>query len=188
MRWVGIGEANESLSALDALALYRMLARGKIRSWVMGGWGVDALLGFETRPHHDLDVLVSFDDLGPLQDLLLDQGFSRRLIWDDENHWLDVRGVQSPTAFVEADVQGRELDIHVIQVVPGCPPKPLCDVPWAFDEHSLDGVGIIAGAPVHCVSAETQLQMHTGYELPAHHDRDVERLRLLVTVAPEGRA
>jgi lincosamide nucleotidyltransferase A/C/D/E len=188
MRWVDMGQANESMSARDALVLYLMLKQRNIRSWVMGGWGVDALLGRETRRHHDLDLLVSFDDLELLQDTLPEHGFSRRLIWEDENRWIDVRGVQSPTAFVEADARGRELDIHVIQLVPGCPPKPLCVVPWAFDEHSLDGIGTIAGAPVHCVSAETQLQMHTGYELPSHHERDLERLRRLVTDAPEGRA
>jgi lincosamide nucleotidyltransferase A/C/D/E len=189
MRGVDMRQANESMPARDALGLYLMLTERTIRSWVMGGWGVDALLGRETRPHHDLDLLVSFDDLGPLQDTLLDEGFSRRLIWQDENRWIDVRGVQSPTAFVEADSRGRELDIHVIQLVLGHPPMPLCDVPWIFDAQSLDGMGVIDGTPVHCVSAETQLQMHTGYQLPAHHEQDLETLRDLVAdVTSEGRA
>ena len=49
---------NPALSAQDALALYTMLVARGVASWVMGGWGVDALLGRATRPHHDLDVLV----------------------------------------------------------------------------------------------------------------------------------
>ena len=170
------------------MALCQLLAQRNIANWVMGGWGVDALLGRQTRNHHDLDLLVSFDDLGALQDLLFEQGFSRKLIWDDENRWVDVRGVQSPTAFVEADGRGRELDVHVIQLVPGGAPIPLCDVPWSFDEHSLlNGVGTIAGAPVRCVSTETQLQMHAGYELPPNHQQDVERLRELLGDGPPRR-
>lgn len=35
------------LAALDAVGL---------RTWVAGGWGVDALVGRETRMHRDLDV------------------------------------------------------------------------------------------------------------------------------------
>lgn len=118
-----------------------MLVQRQVRCWVMGGWGVDALLGRETRRHHDLDLLVSFDDLGPLQDLLLEQGFSRRQVWEKENRWVNVRRALSPIAFVEADALGRELDIHVIQRIPGRPPVPLCDVPWDFADHSLEGVG-----------------------------------------------
>ena len=185
---MGTGDLIEHLSAQDALALYRMVAQCSIGSWVMGGWGVDALLGRETRPHHDLDLLVSFDDLGQFQNLLREREFARRLIWEDENRWIDVRGVASPTAYVESDGQGRELDIHVIQLIPGHPPTPLCDVPWIFDQHSLDGVGTISGTPVRCVSAETQVQMHSGYDLPAHHGRDLEELRALVAAAtPESR-
>ena len=75
----------------------------------MGGWGVDALLGRQTRPHHDLDVLVSVDDLGRLRDLLAEHAFTRRLIWEDENRWIDVQGVRFPTAFVESDGRGRDL-------------------------------------------------------------------------------
>jgi lincosamide nucleotidyltransferase A/C/D/E len=185
---VGSDDVNESLSASDALELYRLLASRNVRSWVMGGWGVDALLGRQTRPHHDLDLLVSVDDLGRLQDMLLDHAFALKLIWEGENHWIDVQGTQNPTAFVETDRRGRELDIHVIQLVPGRVPVPLCNVPWIFDDHSLAGVGTIAGAPVQCVSAETQLQMHTGYDLPQHHERDLARLRELVSDAtPEDR-
>jgi hypothetical protein len=124
---------------------------------VAGGWGVDALLGRETRPHHDLDLLVSVDDLGELQDLLADQGFSRKLVWE-ENRWVDVRGAQSPTAFVEVDSLGRELDIHVIQLVQGRPPIALYDLAWEFSDDSLEGV---------------------GYGLPPLHQSDVDQLRLL---------
>jgi lincosamide nucleotidyltransferase A/C/D/E len=166
-----------SLSAHDAVALYTAFAEGGIRCWVMGGWGVDALLGVETRPHHDLDLLVAVEDLADFLDLLADRGFSQKLIWQAENRWIDVRGGQRPTAFVQMDDAGREVDVHVVDFPDAGPPIALCEVPWLFDHHSLMAVGLIAGTQVRCVSAETQLQMHSGYDLPPQHERDVERLR-----------
>lgn len=175
---VETGDESTSLSAQEALSLYAMLVQRHIRCWVAGGWGVDALLGRETRPHHDLDLLVSLDDLGELQDLLAEQGFSRKLVWE-ENRWVDVRGAQTPTAFVEVDSLGRELDIHVIQLVQGGPPIALYDRAWEFPDDSLEGVGTISGVTVTCISTITQLQAHTGYDPPPLHQSDVDQLRLL---------
>jgi lincosamide nucleotidyltransferase A/C/D/E len=50
----------------------------------MGGWGVDALLGRQTRPHKDLDVLVPVDDLADLERVLGRHDFTRTLIWEEE--------------------------------------------------------------------------------------------------------
>lgn len=41
-----------------------------------GGWGVDALLGEQTRPHNDLDLVVSLDGIPALRDVLGEQGFA----------------------------------------------------------------------------------------------------------------
>ncbi len=37
--------------------LERLAVRG-IEVWVDGGWGVDALLGEQTRSHDDLDLVI----------------------------------------------------------------------------------------------------------------------------------
>ena len=167
--------AGPSLSAHDALALYGSIAERGIGCWVMGGWGVDALLGADSRPHHDLDVLVSLTDLGDLLDLLAERGFVETLVWE-ESRWVDVHGLPCPTAFVQVDPAGRARDVHGIELHDDGLPAPLCDVPWLFDDESLSAVGVIDGTEVRCVSAETQLQMHTGYDLPPEHRRDAERL------------
>jgi hypothetical protein len=60
------------LSAHEAVARCRLLEQHCIRFWVMGGWGVDALLHRETRPHKDLDILLVLGDL-PLLWKLLDE-------------------------------------------------------------------------------------------------------------------
>jgi len=34
-----------------------------IRVWIDGGWGVDALLAEQTRPHEDLDIVIPEGDV-----------------------------------------------------------------------------------------------------------------------------
>jgi lincosamide nucleotidyltransferase A/C/D/E len=37
-----------------------------INIWIDGGWGVDALLGAQTRPHKDLDIAIEERDVAGL--------------------------------------------------------------------------------------------------------------------------
>ncbi|MFN8194707.1 MAG: hypothetical protein U0R80_10550 [Nocardioidaceae bacterium] len=168
-----------NLDAEAAVGLYELLRERGIRCWVMGGWGVDALVEEQTREHHDLDVLVLADDLPVLASLFADHGFEIRHMWPAENRPIDIAGTLWPTAFVAATEAGVELDVHVIRLVAGVA-MPVCLVPWVFDEHSLEGTGVIAGRHVQCVSARTQVAMHQGYELPDSHRRDLELLAPLV--------
>ena len=168
------------LTAGDAAALYSLLRRGGIRCWVMGGWGVDALLGRVTRAHKDLDILVLRGDLAVLHRFLEQHGFERKRLWETENRWAQESGLTWPTAFLAADPEGRELDIHVIETGPAAEVTVLCNVPWHLGAGSLDGRGTIAGTPVECVSARTQIRMHEGYPLPPAHVRDLDLLRDLL--------
>jgi lincosamide nucleotidyltransferase A/C/D/E len=162
------------LSSDDAVALCTLLERHSIRFWVMGGWGVDALLHRQTRPHKDLDVLVLLDDLPALWSLLAAHGFTLHYVWE-ENRWIDGESGRLPTAFVAADTQGRELDVHVIELGPNGAIVQHYDNPWLFPS-AITGQGSIAGVAVTCVSKETQLAMHTGYTLPDGQLRDLELL------------
>jgi lincosamide nucleotidyltransferase A/C/D/E len=49
--------------------LDRLAARG-IEVSVDGGWGVDALLGEQTRAHDDLDLVITRGDCSAAQDAL----------------------------------------------------------------------------------------------------------------------
>jgi lincosamide nucleotidyltransferase A/C/D/E len=167
-----------NLSAQAAADLYEALRDRGVRCWVMGGWGVDALVGSQTREHHDLDVLVLGDDLTALAEVFDDEGFLIQHVWEEENRWLDVDGTRWPTAFVAANSQGVELDVHLIELR-GSAVRPLCNVPWPLEADSLEGRGVISGRPVDCVSARTQLAMHRGYELPEAHQCDVDQLTRL---------
>jgi lincosamide nucleotidyltransferase A/C/D/E len=163
------------LSAEDAAALCGHLEEQSIRFWVMGGWGVDALLHRQTRPHKDLDILVLLGDLPKLRKLLDAHGFSLKRIWQ-ESRRLDEEAGHWPTAFVVADPQGREIDVHLIEIGPDGHIVQDYEDPWPLPD-SIAGQGIIAGRTVPCVSLETQLAMHTGYSLPDGQLRDLELLR-----------
>ncbi len=163
------------LSAHDAVAICKLLDQRGIRFWVMGGWGVDALLHRETRPHKDLDLLVALDDLPILWKALDERGFTLQYVWE-ENRWVEGEPDRWPTAFVMADAQGRELDTHVIDFGPDRGILQLYSNPWPFPE-AIAEQGSIAGVAVPCVSRETQLAMHTGYALPDGQLEDLKRLQ-----------
>lgn len=166
--------------ASDVISLYRSFAAAGAPVWVMGGWGVDALLGRQTRPHHDLDVLVDVRDLERLRRCLIGLGFTLRYTWDDEVMWVREdtwsSPLEQPTAFVYGHADGREVDVHVVRASPNGSVETLWKVPYAFTAEGLSGTGIVDGHEVRCLSREMQRQAHSGYELPAHHLQD---LRLL---------
>ncbi len=162
-----------------------LLARG-VQIWVDGGWGIDALVGRQTRPHKDLDAIVAFENLRDLTRFLSRRGFALEVIWP-ENRWAPcpeppaLIGRESPdvevaTAFVLKDVSGRELDFHIVRFDEHGNGLPAWNSDFVFPAEAFAGLGIVGGTSVRCLSAETQMATHTGYAL---QEGDVQDLRLL---------
>lgn len=168
------------MDAAAVAALYRELENAGIRIWLMGGWGVDALLGRETREHHDLDLLVEAADLERLRLELAERGFRFAYIWWEEVWWVRDGAwrspLEEPTAFVYRNAAGREIDVHTVRTTADGEVELLWNAPYAFTHEGLAGTGTVGGHPVRCLSVELQRRAHTGYELPAHHARDLELL------------
>jgi lincosamide nucleotidyltransferase A/C/D/E len=169
------------LSATQAVELCESLEAAGVRYWVIGGWGVDALLGRETRPHKDLDILAMRDDLAKLRGMLESQRLTVTKVWK-ESRWIEDLGEPWPTAFVADDSVGRAVDVHLISVLPDGTFVQHYDNPWPFPEP-FNAAGIIAGRTVPCVSVDAQLKMHVGYTLPGEQLIDLELLRGHVTFA-----
>ncbi len=175
------------MRAEEAVELYTLLVERGVRVWVDGGWGIDALLGEETRPHKDLDTLVAFDDLGTPADVLAGRGFTLKEIWE-ENRWVaypvrlpliggeQLGGSAVATAFVLRDAASRELDVHALTLDRRGQGLPAWNADVIYPAEALMGRGVIAGTAVRCLSSQMQMATHTGYALQAkdHHD-----LRLL---------
>jgi lincosamide nucleotidyltransferase A/C/D/E len=127
-----------------------------IKIWINGGWGVDALLGHQTRHHKDLDIAIQQKDIAQLCDLLAKTGYKKireHSIWN----------------FVLADDQGHEIDVHSFvyddngNVVEGI----------AYPAYSLTGNGLIDGYSVSCIAPEYVVQFRSGYELKEKDFQDV---------------
>lgn len=166
----------QTMSSGDAAGLWTSLRRGGVRCWIMGGWGVDALLSRTSREHHDLDLLVHVDDLPVLNRWLDANGFRRLYDWE-ESRSVEVQGRDWSTAFVAGHEDGREVDIHAVDVLDGGRCVIATDDPWSLPDDTLDGTGSIDSTQVRCVSSEAQFAMHTGYVQPAHHLEDLAALR-----------
>src|ERR1700734_3421668 len=91
--------------SVDVVSLYTELENLGITIWIDGGWGVDALLGEQTRPHQDLDIAVQQKDVLHLRQFLKAQGY-KDIKLEEARAW----------NFVLGDENGREIDFHVIVI------------------------------------------------------------------------
>jgi lincosamide nucleotidyltransferase A/C/D/E len=151
----------------DAGEILRLLKSRGIEVWVGRGWGVDALLGKQSRPHDDLDLAMRHGDLGRLNEALGAAGFRR------------VEGGR-PFNFVMSDSRGREVDVHtVIFDAAGnglYGPQAEGGSGEMWPAASFEGKGMINGESVQCMTAEYQVASHTGYDLGEADFHDVYAL------------
>ena len=163
--------------AKDAICIYQRPSDNGIQVWLSGGWGIDALLGEQSRPHKDLDVFVLLDDVVRIRELLGRDGYALKELWS-ENRWaIDAHGVETATAFVLQDSEGREFDAHAMRLDDQGNGVAAWEAEgFILRRQDLAGEGTISGIAVRCLSPEMQMLCHTGYELPDEQLRDLERL------------
>lgn len=167
------------VSAEDVIRIYQRLANEGIRIWLTGGWGIDALLGEQTRPHKDLDALLLLDDVVRMCAILGQDGYRLKELWSENQSVVDGKGIVVATAFVLQDAEGREFDAHALRLNDrgnGIPAWKV-DERFIFTQEDLAGEGRIAGYPVRCITAQMQVTCHLGYELPDNQLLDLEMLK-----------
>ena len=145
-------DAAEVLRVLDALD------GAGVRAGVTGGWGIDALLRRQTRPHGDVDLGVPSDATETSIEALSLLGYA-------------MTADERPARLVLEGPQGK-VDLHPIVIQPSG-----AGVQTGFDGQtfeyapgSLEADGEIGGRPVRCGTPELQVTFHRGYE-PREHDR-----------------
>ena len=149
------------MTALDVIKIVQLFKQNHLDLYIDGGWGVDALLGKQTRPHEDLDIAVEHKDVPQIRALLEARGYSE-VPRDDS--W--------ECNFVLGDDQGHLIDIHSYTF--DAAGKIVFGVAYPFD--SLAGTGIINDYPVKCISVEWMVKFHTGYKLDENDYHDVKVL------------
>jgi lincosamide nucleotidyltransferase A/C/D/E len=140
----------ELLDELDAAA---------VPWWIAGGWGIDSLVGRQTRDHRDLDLLYPIEHDVQLRRVLTDRGYN------PETDWWPVRVEFAGPSYV---------DIHPLRfAADGSAVQAGLDGTEFSYPASAFALGQIGGRVVSCLSVAQQRLFHSGYEL-----RDVDRLDL----------
>jgi pimeloyl-ACP methyl ester carboxylesterase len=174
----GSAKEGKMVRAEDVIFVYQRLSAEHIPVWLTGGWGIDALLGAQTRPHKDLDLIMLLDDVVRMREVLARDGYQLQELWP-ENSWVqDKFGAETPTAFVLQDSAGRQIDAHAMRIDDEGKGIPA----WNNEEglffrmDDLAGDGAIAGVPVRCITPAMQVLCHNGYDIPNFQLRDMQLL------------
>jgi lincosamide nucleotidyltransferase A/C/D/E len=159
------------MTGADVIEVLDWLEAVGVRTWVDGGWGIDALVGDETRRHADLDLALDRDDLEAARQGLEGHGF-----YHDSSSRPGL-----PARLVMRDGRGREVDLHPLTfdaAGDGWQQLSASGMAWGrYPASDLRATGAIGGRAVRCLSAELQLRFRLGYEWS---DRDVHDVRLLI--------
>lgn len=163
----------------DVLEVLDRLRSARVRFWVDGGWGVDALVGEQTRDHDDLDLVVDREECETAVSVLRPLGFA--------HDPYEQPGL--PARLVLRDPRGRRVDLHPIVVDNhGNGWQPLPGDAWgAYPAEGLEGTGEIEGRAVPCITAALQVRHHLGYAWDEHDRHDMELLaeRFGVALPPQ---
>ena len=139
------------MTAQDAVGLIQLLNRNQIEVIVDGGWGVDALLGKQTRTHADLDVAVEHKDVPKIRDLMEAGGGTRS---HGETHGNATLSWATITDIYSISIPARSMR-----------PEIIFFVKYPYPEDRLN-----RWFPVKCITPEWMVKFHSGYKL------DEERL------------
>ncbi|MBO0720808.1 MAG: nucleotidyltransferase family protein [Blastocatellia bacterium] len=149
------------MTASDVIEIAQLLEQNRIDIWIDGGWGVDALLGEQTRSHRDLDIAVQHSDVPLLRALLAAKGFK------------DMPRVDTKDCnFVLEDDMGHQIDVHSYTFDTAGNHVYGIEYPAS----SLSGSGSVNGYPVRCISPDWMVKFHSGYEVDEDDYRDVRAL------------
>jgi lincosamide nucleotidyltransferase A/C/D/E len=149
------------MTAKDVIDIVKLLNQNDIVVVIDGGWGVDALLGRQTRTHADLDVAVEHKDVPKIREMMGEKGY-HEVPWGDT--W--------ECNFVLGDDQGHLFDIHSCTFDETG--NNIFGVKYQYD--SWKGSGLINGFPVRCIAPDWMVKFHSGYKLDDNDYHDVKLL------------
>jgi lincosamide nucleotidyltransferase A/C/D/E len=148
-----------TMTASDVVRVFDRLDAAGVDAWADGGWGVDALLGEQTRPHDDLDLILRVDDVPAMREALGREGFAL------------VEGA-TDSNFVLRDPAARAIDVHPVRFDDrGQGAYRMANgEDWIFPPDGFEGRGRIDGREVLCLTADVQMLCHAQGYLPDEVD------------------
>jgi lincosamide nucleotidyltransferase A/C/D/E len=153
------------MTSTDVVQVLKLLREAGVVVWLDGGWGVDALVHEQTRPHKDLDLVVSDVQAALTREVLSEAGYEH----DRGPDW----------NFVLRDPRGREVDVHTATFDDrgGGHLATEAGEGFSHDADAFAATGSVGGHPVRCLSPEAQMINHSHGYTPG--DTDVHDMRLL---------
>jgi lincosamide nucleotidyltransferase A/C/D/E len=154
------------MTATELVELLGWVRDAGVDVWLDGGWGIEALLETQTRPHKDVDLIVAFRDADRLTKLL-------------EQHGYRLKGGGRAENFVLVDDSGREVDVHVVEFdAEGNGNYRMENGElWVFPAHGFTGRGRVGSFEVSCLTPEVAVECHaSGYEPQEKDFADMEHL------------
>lgn len=154
------------MPASALIGLLQLFKDAAIDVWLDGGWGVDALLETQTRPHRDVDLILRVADVPKLLEILEPRGFA-------------IREGAPPNSFVLANRSGLEVDVHAVVFDDDGNGvyRMQNGEDWIFPADGFSGRGVVDGVTVCCLSPAVQVLCHAhGYEPTEADFRDMELL------------
>ena len=154
------------MTSASLVDLLDFIENAGIECWLDGGWGVDALLKRQTRPHKDVDLVVRVSDVSRLVELLKPRRFKL------------VSG-SLPNSFVLADGRGLEIDIHAVEFDSrgNGVYRMESGKDWTYPAEGFFGSGSIEDREVNCLTPQVQVLCHAEGYRPT--DRDLQDMRFL---------
>jgi lincosamide nucleotidyltransferase A/C/D/E len=149
------------LKLIGVLEILKWFAENGVAVWIDGGWGVDALLGKQTREHNDIDILI-------------EGGNAARFIRELERSGYREKQMDYTTPSHRVWIQGENIvDVHLLEF--DADGNALYEGE-SYPARMLGGHGEIGGIDVLCPTPEAQLLFHQGYEWDEQDEHDVRLL------------
>ena len=139
----------------DVKQILQLAIDAEIKVFLDGGWGVDALLGHQSRVHNDIDIFVEKKDYQNFIEIMKANDFYEiKMEYTTLNHtvWEDLHCFEY-TGEGEILYEGDN-----------------------FPVETFSGKGKIEEIEVSCIEPYSQVMFHLGYEFDENDVHDVKLL------------
>jgi len=148
--------------------------------WLAGGWGVDALLGRQTRPHRDLDIIIDeFESNEPRARHALEAIGFRHVKFDMGGIWMPLRSTLDDDSGHKVELVG--IDWTRLMSAIGSGARDGGTVAESDDRvGEVFTEGTVNGRKIPCLSAQVQRLFHTGFHLEPGGRHNVDLLDTVI--------
>lgn len=153
---------DKMVNITDVKQILQFAIDAEIKVFLDGGWGVDALLGYQSRAHNDIDIFVEKNDYQNFIEIMKANGFYEiKMEYTTLNHT------------VWEDLKNRIIDLHCFEYTDEG--EILYDGD-CFPVETFSGKGRIEEIEVSCIEPYSQVMFHLGYEFDENDAHDVKLL------------